>query len=104
VLLPKVLWEGVSEYTTTGIVYSIMTGIMLSIAHILMTSSAKYIPAKMISILGLLGVFEMMFFGTLLFGEEPKLIKILGGNLIVISSVLTILFAMKKRTKSCSKL
>jgi drug/metabolite transporter (DMT)-like permease len=104
VLLPKVLWEGVSEYTTTGIVYSIMTGIMLSIAHILMTSSAKYIPAKMISILGLLGVFEMMFFGTLLFDEEPELIKILGGNLIVISSVLTILFAMKKRTKSCSKL
>lgn len=96
--LPRVIVD-IKVYSMNTFLLVIGVGIMSTLAQLLTTAAAKYIEAKMSSILTLLSVFEFMIVGILVFGEVITQNKFAGAMLIIVSAVMTIMFSrIKKNT------
>ncbi len=89
IFFPKLLLDRPS-YSLQSYAYIITAGILMTTGHYFLTSAARYIESKNISIIGLLSVFEFIFLGYFIFGEELTEIKFLGGVLIILSAIIVI--------------
>jgi drug/metabolite transporter (DMT)-like permease len=98
IFLPKYLIDNPS-YTLQSYAYIIIAGVLMTTGHYFLTSAARYIESKNISIIGLLSVFEFMFLGYFIFGEELTEYKFLGGALIIISAVITIKMGISNKNR-----
>jgi drug/metabolite transporter (DMT)-like permease len=96
--LPNVLTD-ITFYSLDTFMFMIGAGLASTLGQLLTTSASKYLPTRVIAILGLLVVFEFMIVGSLVFGEIMTIYKVIGAILIMISSSLTILFSISTKVK-----
>jgi drug/metabolite transporter (DMT)-like permease len=95
--MPKFIIDRPS-YSFESYAYIIIAGCLMTIGHYFLTSAAKYIESKNISIISLLSVFEFMFLGYFMFGENLDEFKLLGGGLIIVSAVMTIYAGISRKS------
>jgi drug/metabolite transporter (DMT)-like permease len=98
ITFPRVIFT-LTPYSIKTICYLIAVGGASTLGQLLLTSAAKYVKARTISILGLLSVFELTLV-DIVKGLGVTFPKIFGGLLIVLSSVIIIMISVGKNKSS----
>ncbi len=96
VSLPMVIKDGF-HYSGSTMLFLLMISILDLIGHLSISTAGKYLPARKMSIFGLISVFEYMIFGVVLFDEKITIYKVIGALLIITASTVSIIVRSPKR-------